>query len=67
MSIAGKIKLYTVVWSVDVDAASPEEAAKQARTLMQPPTWATVFQVTDVDQDKMEVIDLGFIEEVNNG
>lgn len=38
---------YRVVWEVELDANSPEEAAKMAQAMQRDPTsWATVFDVT---------------------
>lgn len=49
---------YRVVWVIDVDADSPEDAAAYARDIQQnPDSIATVFQVTDTD-GVIRVVDL---------
>lgn len=39
---------YRIKWEIDIDAATPEEAAEKARAIQQnPESAATVFEVTD--------------------
>jgi hypothetical protein len=39
---------YHVIWEIDLDADSPQEAAKKARAIHRDPdSLATVFDVTD--------------------
>lgn len=40
-----KIKTYRVTWTIDVDATSPEDAARKARDLQSPDTAALVFDI----------------------
>lgn len=56
---------YHVLWKVDVEADSPEEAARQARTMqVRPGTTATVFDVIEGDSDGDAVrVDLLGLEE----
>ena len=40
--------MHHVTWEIDLDAATPREAAEEALRIMQrPDTMATVFDVTD--------------------
>lgn len=48
---------YRVIWEIDIDAASPKEAAQEAFECMQKPTDATVFEVTD-SEGKHHTVDL---------
>lgn len=46
---------YRVTWIIDVDAASPREAAEKARAAQtRPDTTATVFQVQEYHQVRPE-------------
>jgi hypothetical protein len=48
---------YHVVWEIDLDADSPEEAARLAYSYQQnPESTATVFEVTEADS--AEVVNL---------
>ena len=39
---------YTVIWTIDLDADSPEDAARKALTIQRDPnSWATHFEVRD--------------------
>lgn len=39
---------YTVTWAIDIDADTPEEAAKEAMAIQRDPdSIATVFMVSD--------------------
>ena len=42
------MKTYMVAWDIDIDADSPEEAARKAREIqLDPHSLATVFTVID--------------------
>ena len=59
-------KTYRVEWVADVDAETPEEAARKARDMQQWPRedyWCGVFQVTEHDSSKTETIDLDELDE----
>ena len=44
---------YLVEWQIEVDAASPREAAQKALEIQRDPTsLATVFDVQSMEQDK---------------
>ena len=44
------VKLYRVRWEIEVEAATPHEAAEKARYYQtKPGTTATVFEVAQVD------------------
>jgi len=50
---------YVVTWAIDVDADSPEEAARQAYAIQRDPeSTANCFDVTEFGEDS-RVIDLG--------
>ena len=51
------MKQYTVGWFVDVDADSPEDAARKALTIQREETIATVFNVQDNSTGHCEFID----------
>lgn len=54
------VKLYHVVWEIDINARSPREAAKEAQAIQQDrDSTATLFDVTEEDSDKTVRIDLG--------
>lgn len=58
MAQGGIIAEYKVVWQIEIDAASPEEAARQAQAIMQDPeSLATVFHVWEYS-GKRGVLDL---------
>ena len=58
-----KTKSYHVVWEIDIDAKSPEAAAKEALAIMQDPaSTATVFDVTEENTDKTVTIDTERLE-----
>jgi hypothetical protein len=51
---------YKVSWTIDLDAGSPEEAARQALEIHRDPeSWATHFEVRDGTGQVCDV-DLGF-------
>ncbi|MCC6489684.1 MAG: hypothetical protein IT364_19475 [Candidatus Hydrogenedentes bacterium] len=51
---------YHVTWTIDLDAESPEDAARKAlRIHRDPDSWATHFEVRDAQGNTCEV-DLGF-------
>lgn len=53
------MKHYLVSWSIDVDAASPEEAAQKAQDIQKDPeSIATYFDVLDVHSGETKQIDL---------
>ena len=58
-----KIKPYRVVWTIDLDATSPEVAAEMARDIQRDPaSIATVFEVfEECDNDRANGVrvDLG--------
>lgn len=50
---------YLVIWDIDIDAETPEEAAREARAIQQDPaSEATFFSVIDRDTGKEVLIDL---------
>ena len=52
-------KLYHVVWEIDIYAQSPQDAAREARTIQQDKdAMATVFDVTEEGGGKPVRIDL---------
>jgi flavin-binding protein dodecin len=47
------VPLYRVIWIIDLDAESPEEAAKEALEIQREPgSTATVFEVTEWESGK---------------
>lgn len=53
------IKKYLVQWEIELDAESPEHAARHALTIHRnPESIATVFDVTSVQTGKSKRIDL---------
>jgi len=51
---------YRVVWEMDMDAATPEEAAEKAlRVHRKVDSIATVFKVTD-EFNREVIVDLGY-------
>jgi len=51
---------YRVIWTIDLDADSPEDAARKALAIHRnPDSWATRFEVHDPHGRKHEV-DLGY-------
>jgi hypothetical protein len=55
---------YVVTWEIDLEAETPEDAARQARAAQtRPDTLATVFTVTDVDGNQTQV-DLTELDEL---
>ena len=47
---------YTVIWTIDLDADSPEDAARKALTIQRDPnSWATHFRVRGPHGRKHEV------------
>lgn len=60
-------KTYHVTWEIDVSAASPEDAAEQARQIqLMPESMATVFDVADGEGNSKRV-DLMETEGLNYG
>jgi len=58
---------YRVEWVIEVDADTPEDAARRALEMMQDPqSTANVFNVMDKDGIQVE-IDLEHLNENNNG
>jgi hypothetical protein len=52
---------YTLSWTIDVDADSPEEAARKALAIHRDPdSWATHFDVRD-DTGQVCEVDLGVL------
>lgn len=51
---------YRVTWNIDLDADSPEEAARQALAIHRnPASWATHFEVRD-KSGRIHEVDLGY-------
>ncbi len=58
---------YTVRWTIDIDAASPEDAARRVMKIHRSlDSWATVFEVRDAQGDVCEV-DLGVLPQPSVG
>jgi len=52
---------YAVIWTIDVDAGSPEEAARKALAIHRnPDSWATHFDVRD-ETGQVREVDLGVL------
>lgn len=51
------MKQYTVGWFIDVNADSPEDAARQALVIQKGNSIATVFSVQDNSTGSCELID----------
>lgn len=50
---------YRVIWTIDLDAESPEDAARKALDMHRDPgSWATHFEVRD-PQGRIQEVDLG--------
>lgn len=50
---------YRVIWTIDLNADSPEDAARKALDIHRnPDSWATHFQVQD-PQGRIQEVDLG--------
>lgn len=50
------MRSYKVIWEIELDADSPEEAAREAFKLVKDPdSWATVFTVIDPGGHEKEV------------
>ena len=50
---------YLVSWYIDIDAATPDDAAIQALTIQRDPdSIATVFEVTDQESGEKVTVDL---------
>ncbi|WP_298161121.1 hypothetical protein [Brevundimonas sp.] len=56
-ALASLERQYTVTWTIDVIAGSPEEAAAKARGYQHPDTTALVFEVAD-DAGTITSVDL---------
>lgn len=55
------MKTYRVVWEIDIEAETPEEAAKAARSIqLNPNSIATCFTVEDGEWDSY--VDLSYPE-----
>jgi len=51
---------YRVLWTIDLNAYSPEEAARQALAIHRNPySWATHFEVRD-PHGRIQEVDLGY-------
>jgi hypothetical protein len=50
-----QVKDYLVTWEIDIRADGPKAAACAAFELMQRPTTATVFTVTDEQGEQVQV------------
>ena len=51
--------LYRVTWVIDLDAGSPEDAARKALAIHRDPdSWATHFEVQD-QAGRTQEVDLG--------
>jgi len=49
---------YLVTWEIDIEADSPEEAAKRALLIQRDQgSEATIFNVTEENSDKTQIID----------
>lgn len=56
---------YLVEWKIEIDADSPEAAARKALAIQRnPKSIAVVFDVTDTDMDEEFLIDL--LKELDN-
>lgn len=52
------MKKFIVTWAIEIDAETASEAAHEARlTQLDPDSLATVFEVKEEGQDKVEEID----------
>lgn len=55
------MQTYRVVWEIDIEAGSAEEAAREALEIQRrQPSDATFFNVFDEDEDQTDV-DLGYV------
>lgn len=55
------MKEYRVQWTIDIDASSPEEAAREALAIQRDPaSIATVFTISTKDAFEVTTVDLGF-------
>ena len=53
------MKSYHVLWEIDIDADSPEDAAREALLIQRDPaSSATVFGVTEEDSDLTVTVDI---------
>lgn len=50
------MKSYKVIWEIDLDAESPEDAAREALRIQQNPQSTTVFEV---HRGRVTLVDLG--------
>lgn len=50
---------YRIVWAIDFECDTPEEAALWARSVQRSRSTATVFEITDRDTEELTVVDLG--------
>jgi len=51
---------YRVIWTIDIDADSPEDAARKALAIHRDPnSWATHFEVRD-RKGRVQAVDLGY-------
>lgn len=57
---------YPVVWRIDIDAESPEEAARQARSIQQDPDNIATFFEVQTDDDTITTIDAAVAELLAN-
>lgn len=58
------MKQYTVTWEIDIDANTPEEAAREALKIQRDTgSEATVFEVTDTSSEQTKTVDLFYLDE----
>lgn len=59
------INRYFIGWEIELDASSPEEAAREALVIMRDPnSTATVFDITDTESGVKVVVDAAAQETV---
>jgi hypothetical protein len=56
-----RYRSYLVVWQINIEAASPKQAAREARKCQEPGTIATVFDVYN-EHGKCTRVDLGVVD-----
>ena len=56
---------YEVIWRIQVDAETPDEAARMAFEIMRDPdSDATVMEVTNIETEETEEIDAALLEDI---
>lgn len=50
---------YLIVWAIECEAETPDQAALWARSVQRRQNSATVFEITDRDTEELTVVDLG--------